>query len=63
MAKMKVQVMTINSVQKSSKSELSSGGKCPFEVSVDLDESLSGRLPPEDDSEFDDFWTELIVMI
>ena len=26
------------------------------------DETLNGRLPPEDSSEFDDFWTELIVM-
>ena len=30
---MKVQIMTINSVQKSSKSELSSGGKRPFKNS------------------------------
>ena len=28
----------------------------------DLDETLDGRLPPEDNSDFDDFWTELIVM-
>ena len=28
----------------------------------DLDETLDGRLPPEDSSDFDDFWTELIVM-
>ena len=34
-----------------------------FEVSVDLDETLNGRLPLEDNSDFDDYWTELIVMI
>ena len=29
---------------------------------LDYDETLNGRLPPEDSSDFDDFWTELIVM-
>ena len=36
MSKMKVQVMTIQTVQKSSKSELSSRGKGPFKVFVIL---------------------------
>ena len=34
-----------------------------FKVSSDSDETLNGRLPHEDNSDFDDFWTELIVMI
>ena len=34
-----------------------------FEVSVDLDETLNGRSPPKDNSDFDESWTELIVMI
>ena len=67
-SKMKVQVVTINSVQESSKSELSSRGKRPFKVFrfyvfvFFLPETLNGRLPPEDSSDFDDSWTELIVM-
>ena len=92
-AKMKVQVVTINSVQKSSKSELSSWGKRLLKVSLSRAEvtwpfpsphmrkkkpregihrfhvtttrdykTLNGRLLHEDSSDFDDFWTELIVM-
>ena len=86
-------VMRINSVQKSSKSELSSRGKSPFKVfsfsrffasknkmtkarkpfksafgtpygkqKSHKPKTLNGRLPLEDSSDFDGFWTELIVM-
>ena len=39
-----------------------SGGSRLIDFLVDLDETLNGRLPPEDSSDFDDVWTELIVM-
>ena len=38
------------------------GGSRLIDFLVDLDETLNGRLPPEDSSDFDDYWTELIVM-
>ena len=40
------QVMTINSVQKSSKSELSAGGKRPFKVSFQSNKKSIKLEPP-----------------
>ena len=41
------------------------GKKCIWKISMFfrcVSKNLNGRLPHEDSSEFDNFWTELMVM-